>query len=304
MDEFNEPGIFTTMLGFELSLGQGHINFYFRDREAAAKFDATWQEFVADPRHESPERLWLEPFYEHFSPDEMLVVPHHPNDASRGVVNEQGITAWRNFDWRGVNSDYTRVVELVQQRGSFECEQLDEDWGIISGGFGSSIRSALVKGLRFGFIGGTDNHAGWPVRSAKGKGYCGLTGVQARELTRESIWEALRARRTYATSGARIFLDFTLNDEYPMGSEVKLRPIEKRNFTIKVRGTAAIERVEIISQGATLASLETNGTTDADLTWTEPRPEAPLDNCYYYLRVRQTDGHRAWSSPIWIDYRG
>jgi len=303
MDEFNDPGTFATMLGFELSFGQGHVNFYFRDRKAAAKFDDAWQEFTSKPRHESPERLWLDPFYKHLSPDEMLVIPHHTNDTSRGVVNKQGITGWRNFDWRAVNNDYTRIVELVQQRGNFECEELDEDWGIISGGFGSSIRSALAKDLRFGFIGGTDNHAGWPVRSAKGKGYCGLTAVQAAELTRESLWEAFRARRTYATSGARIFLDFTLNDRYPMGSEAKLRPIEKRVFAIKIRGTAPIERVEIIHQGATLASLSVNCSTDADLTWAEPRPEAPLDNCCYYLRVRQTDGHRAWSSPIWVDYQ-
>jgi hypothetical protein len=86
-----------------------------------------------------------------------------------------------------------------------------------------------------------------------------------------------------------------------MGSEVGLPPTEKRAFKITIRGTAPIERVEIISQGATLAKLDPAGKRDVDLVWTDPRPDMPADDCYYYVRVRQTDGHCAWSSPIWVD---
>ena len=25
------------------------------------------------------------------------------------------------------------------------------------------------------------------------------------------------------------------------------------------------------------------------------------DSAYYYLRLRQADGHRAWLSPVWLD---
>lgn len=125
--------------------------------------------------------------------------------------------------------------------------------------------------------------------------------MRVRQL--EALFHALRSRRTYATSGPRILLDFTLNGEYPMGSEVSLPPLTNRTFEITIRRTAPVERVEIIHQGAVLAVLETNGTPDLDLRWTDPRCDAPLDNSHYYVRIRQIDGHCAWSSPIWIDYQ-
>ena len=47
----------------------------------------------------------------------------------------------------------------------------------------------------------------------------GLVAALARELTRDAVFEALFERRTYATTGARILLDFTLN-RHGMGSLV------------------------------------------------------------------------------------
>ena len=35
--------------------------------------------------------------------------------------------------------------------------------------------------------------------------------------------------------------------------------------------------------------------------WVDERRTRPVHDAYYYLRVRQQDGHCAWSSPIWID---
>jgi len=45
----------------------------------------------------------------------------------------------------------------------------------------------------------------------------GVTGVYATDLTREAIFEALRERRTYGTTGDRIIVDWRL-DGHPMGS--------------------------------------------------------------------------------------
>ena len=66
--------------------------------------------------------------------------------------------------------------------------------------------------------------------------------VYAAEHSRESIFHAIYDRRTYATSGVRILLDFQL-DRHPMGSEVKTRtpPL----VSVDVVGTAPIARVEI-----------------------------------------------------------
>ncbi len=314
-DEFNDPGKFATLLGHEFNAWKGHLNFYYRDRAAAAKLDECRAVYFADPRSKAPDRLWLEPFYAGFDPEEIVMIPHHMNITSgtvAGVLTPQGIPAWQEFDWRAVDDRYVRVAEIIQMRGSYETEEIDERWRMISGGYGCSVRTALAMGHRFGLIGGTDNHDGWPVRYSGGvnshlkffSNYVGLAAIQAPELTREAIFAALRARRTYATSGARIVVDFTLNGEYPMGSEAKLVPLTPREFHILVKGTAPLEQVEVISQGTTLASIPVSGDTDMDVEWTDPRRDAPNDNCYYYLRVRQSDGHCAWGSPIWVDYAG
>lgn len=41
----------------------------------------------------------------------------------------------------------------------------------------------------------------------------------AEERTRESLWEAINARRTYAVTGDKILCDFKINDSW-MGSEI------------------------------------------------------------------------------------
>lgn len=301
LDEFNKPPDHVTLLGYELGLGKGHINPLYRTRETAAAFDDAWKDMWADPINMEHCRINLEPFFKHFKPEDVIAIPHHTNHTSAPVVGKDGQPSWRNFDLRALDTRFTPVIEMCQTRGAFETEETDPDWHVKVGGYGSSLRSALARGLRIGFVGGSDNHHGWATRLADTPEYCSLTGIQARELTREAIFDAIKARRTYATTGVHIVLDFSLNGKFPMGSEVKLPPTDKHAFKISVRGTAPIERVEIISQGATLAKLDSGGKRDIDLTWTDPRPDAPADDCYYYVRVRQTDGHCAWSSPIWVD---
>lgn len=301
-DRFNAPGRFVTLLGYELSTRQGHVNLYYRNREAAAAFEEAHKAFRGDPANQTPHDFNLEPLYKHFNPADVVIVPHHTNHTSGQVTAKDGMAFWYNFNWKAADDRYMRAVELIQGRGCFETEATDPEWHVMVGGYGSSIRTALAKGLRMGFIAGSDNHQGWPCRIQNKKGYCAMTAVQAKELTREAVFEALSSRRTYATSGVRIIVDFVLNDTYPMGSAAALPAMTPRTFTIRARGTAPIERAEIISQGATLAKLDTNGTADLDIVWTDERKDAPLDDCYYYLRVRQEDGHCAWSSPIWVDF--
>jgi hypothetical protein len=304
LDEFNQPPDHVTLLGYELGIVNGHFNPIYRTREASAGFDQAWQDYCADPRNIERCRISLEPFFKHFKPEDVIAIPHHTNHTSGPVIGKDGQPSWRNFDLRALDTRFTPVIEMCQARGSFETEATDPDWHVKVGGYGASLRTALARGLRIGFVGGSDNHYGWATRLADTPDYCSATGVQARGLTREAIFDAIKARRTYATTGVHIILDFTLNDKFPMGAEAKLVPTEKRTFKISVRGTAPIERAEIISQGATLAKLDTEGKRDLDIIWNDPRPDAPADDCYYYVRVRQTDGHCAWSSPIWVDCAG
>ena len=182
-------------------------------------------------------------------------------------------------------------------RGAFETEALDDAWHVVAGEGGGSLRTGLARGFRVGFTGGTDNHCGWPTRGPRC--WAALTGVYAAAFTRADIMDALYARRCYATTGARIAVDFRLGD-HPMGSEVPLGFAAERCVSLKIHGTAPLDRVEVVSQDAVIAHLPVDG-PDLVADWRDDRRSRPPHDCYYYLRVRQTDGHCAWTSPIWVD---
>ena len=152
-------------------------------------------------------------------------------------------------------------------------------------------------GYRIGFIGGTDNHAGFPTRDADmHHDYVGMACVLADELTREAIWQAMNARRTYATSGKPILCHWTLNG-HEMGEEAG-HDGEPVTFSARLYGTAPIERVEVISNGQIVCRYHPDA-LDVVLT-DEALPPPAGDSAYYYLRLRQHDGHRAWLSPVWL----
>ena len=88
-----------------------------------------------------------------------------------------------------------RLVEMVQTRGCFEAEETDERWRIWDGGLSGSVRTALARSYRFGFVGGTDNHSGWSA--LKGEGFCGLTTIQAPALALGQLFGTLHMRRCY-----------------------------------------------------------------------------------------------------------
>ena len=70
-------------------------------------------------------------------------------------------------------------------------------------------------------------------------------------------------------------------------------------FSAVLHGTAPIERVEIISQERCIWQDEPNA-WDVEIDGQE-LPKLAGTSAYYYLRLRQQDGHRAWLSPVWLD---
>jgi len=87
----------------------------------------------------------------------------------------------------------------------------------------------------------SDDHRGYP--GAYGEG---LVAIWARDLSPASIVEALRKRRTYAVTGDRIELDFTLND-HAMGSELK--PTADRQIDVTVEAPDSIKMIELVRTG-------------------------------------------------------
>ncbi|MFH1268282.1 MAG: CehA/McbA family metallohydrolase [Planctomycetota bacterium] len=152
-----------------------------------------------------------------------------------------------------------------------------------------TVRSFLDRGGRTGFVGGTDTHEGKPAAR---------TAVFTGQLTREAVFEALRHRRNYAISNARIGLSVKLNDHY-MGEEIEIEG--KPHLAVEVQGTDLIREVAIVRDGSILHSVDP-GSQVAKLQYVD---EGFRGESYYYVRVTQvdTDQHgnpsRAWSSPIW-----
>ena len=150
-------------------------------------------------------------------------------------------------------------------------------------------------GFRVGFVAGTDNHEGHPTQVRAS--YVDLTCFRTTELTREAIWQAMDQRRTYATSGAPIVADFSVSG-LPLGSEGVYDGGDV-TFSATIHGTAPIERIEIVSNGETVWHSQPQE-WDVEIT-DAPLPEPAGAWAYYYLRLRQADGHRAWLSPVWLD---
>jgi hypothetical protein len=125
-----------------------------------------------------------------------------------------------------------------------------------------------------------------------------LLAVLAGGLDRDSLWEAFRARRTYASTGARALVDFSINDS-PMGSEIEATgDVEIR---IEIEGTAPIERVDLIRGASRLHRWEPAGSTSAFAETLRDSP--PSGETYYYARIEQADGEFIWASPVWVRSR-
>jgi hypothetical protein len=124
-----------------------------------------------------------------------------------------------------------RVIEIYSDWGRFEW--LYED--------------ALRQGYRVGFVANSDGHKGRPGASHPGAStfgaYGGLTCVLAEALTREAIFEAIRARRCYAVTAAqRIHVELTVNG-LPMGAEGRAAgPVRVAGRAV---GTGPIERIDV-----------------------------------------------------------
>lgn len=165
---------------------------------------------------------------------EAMVLPHHI-----GYGN-----GFRGVDWGSFDGDRSPLVEIFSNHGGSEADDAPYPYHHNMGPrFGSqTARDALVAGHRFGFQAGTDTHDGYPGHYGHGR-----VGVLAERLDRAHLWEALQARRTIASTGARIRIDVELDGAGP--GEVVTRRNEM-DLHVRVEGTDTLSRVEWIEGGA------------------------------------------------------
>jgi hypothetical protein len=178
------------------------------------------------------------------------------------IVRELGaICAPHHIGWTGCDeAGHDEIAqpfwEIVSCHGCYETA--DSPLGMRGEHRDQLADAMLRKGHRFGFVGGSDAHGLlWHHGEARKRDpfRTGLTAVQAVTLDRAAVLEALRARRCYATSGAKILLDVRVNGA-PMGSELDTRAVHVEVHAI---GSTAIAHVELVTERGAIVQVEGEG---------------------------------------------
>ena len=279
---YNERGDFVTLLGYEWAGRQGHRCIYARGRKLDLFRGMTAGEDSLDV------------VYEHFHGSEDVVSgPHHTGANGRMEFHDSSIERFIEIYsmWGASDRIGSPKAPLFPGKNPLPAH----DW--------------LNAGAMLGFTGGGDCHegrSGWTADDPSGQGSalhgfarilryrCGLTAALMPELRRRHLLDALRERRTWATTGARILLEFEASG-VPMGSEGAARQIRVQ---ARVHGVQELWRVEIIRDGEIVWTEEIAG-LDFELDWTDPEPVG--ERSWLYLHVIQRDGEEAWSSPVWLN---
>ena len=153
------------------------------------------------------------------------------------------VPGFRGTNWKAFDGARSPLVEIYSNHGCGEADDAPCDYyhsmGPRTGE--SMIRGALAGGHRFGFYASTDSHDGYPGHYGHGK-----VGVTSSRLDLPSLWAALKARHTIATTGARIVATLDAGDG-GHGDIVSAR--RKRALAYAVEGTASIDSVELVEGG-------------------------------------------------------
>jgi Protein of unknown function (DUF3604) len=132
------------------------------------------------------------------------------------------------------------------------------------------LHDAFEKGYRVGVVCHSDDHKGRPGATTPGASTFGAIGGLScyfmPELTRDALFEALRQRRHYGTTGKRMFLDVRATFEKDVtgfSEDPKLGPAKKfpvrkaemgdiirpgsvpMKLSVEAIGTASLERVDV-----------------------------------------------------------
>ena len=218
-------------------------------------------------------------------------------------------------DWSAAPPpDLEPVTEIVSVHGSSEAA--DSPGTVVRGALdGNYVRDALDRGYRLGFVGSSDGHDGHPGLAHLASPSGGVTAILSDEASREGIREALLARRVYATNGPRIVVRASYAG-WPIGATIPaaeaaagevgpIAGVPESTLVVRAVAPAEIARIDVVSrQGAAGAgavageALCPEGERECSLTVALPEFRS---GGYFYVRVIQTDGGAAWTSPFFFD---
>lgn len=203
-EKFNREGEFSTFIGYEMH------SHHFGDHHIVSG-DMSIPLLVSSmtPRE----------FYEETKGfRDTVIIPHHIAYAPE----------YRGINWDEYDDSLFPVVEVISKHGCSMSDSHPYAYYHNMGGRESrnTVYEGLRKGKKFGFVGSTDHHAGYP-----GSYGDGCLGVLAEDNTREAIVDAIKKRRTYALNGDKIKVDFSV-DGHVFGEIV---PASSSRHTVSYR---------------------------------------------------------------------
>ena len=197
-------------------------------------------------------------------------------------------TAWadKQVSWDYYDPEIERLVEIYQGlRSTYEYNGAPDpaDRVVYEKDSKSFVWDALARGRKLGFIASSDH------RST----HMSYAAVYTRDIDRESIFQALSDRRTYAATD-KILVDFAIGPAV-MGQETTAANAPE--LKVAVEGTADLARIDIIKDGTFVYTTEPRSRRAA-FTFRDEKYSG--SESYYYVRVIQSDKNMAWASPIWV----
>jgi len=329
--EANDPaGGFVSLLGAEMahvtedSVELGHRNTYFFADDGALA-GLTLDEVRAPGGADACEDIWpaLAQLDATYGP--LLHVPHHPAPDKPMAT-----------DWSCQDDLYSPVVEVYSVHGnSLDGKEVASyDTSKFELVEGTTVFDALSPPHehRLGLVGGSDLHDTMPGMVCHlddhqlGHEYGGsLTGAVLDDglpLSRMALYGAIRARHTYATSGPKIPVSYTLVDDDDgilaiLGDVHSPVPPGGVRLRVAVPPYAApyVPRVELRARSGVVHLM--NAVGDGEFELELSHVELPwwgyavvfLDGGSWWadLGVECEDGgdtqdERIWTSPIWIEW--
>ncbi|MGA3323338.1 MAG: hypothetical protein ABSF45_02610 [Terriglobia bacterium] len=282
-DIFYTPGKFAPMFSYERSVNypDGHRNVIFAQRGIHTL-----------PRL-NPSRLATaaeENRVEHTPDTQMLYAYLKQFD---GIVGSHTSATGMGTDWRDNDPNAEPVVEIYQGlRQDYEMPgaprantQEDSIGGWRPKGF---INLALDKGYRLGFEASSDHVST----------HMSYANVYVKDLSRESVLDALKKRHVYAATD-EILADVE-SGSHMMGDEFST--VDAPTLKIKLRGTSKFAKITIVRDGKFVYSTSPY-TQEVEFSWRDNQPQKDKTS-YYYVRGEQDDGEIVWVSPMWINYTG
>lgn len=220
--------------------------------------------------------------YEELRKTRGLAIPHTSATDSMGT------------DWGDNDRKLEPVVEIYQgcrqnyehknaPRGIYDGEEKKTFGGFQEGGL---VWNAWKKGYRLGVIASSDHFST----------HISYAMVYTPGTSRRAIFDAILKRHTYGATD-NIVLEFRLGDHF-MGDDFTAAGAQK--IRVKALGTAPISAIHLIRDAKYIHKTAPNR-RDAEFEFLDN--EVSKGEHWYYVRVEQSNGELAWSSPIWVKYQ-